>query len=109
MRDSFNKNKEKYRTMQKNIFEGRIIDESVDTVYKVGDKLGSGSYGEVRIVHKKSYKNKKFALKSIHRDTIQHDIVSLERELDILLSIDHPNIIEFEEIYMDNNYFNFVT
>jgi len=92
-----------------NIFEGRIIEEDIDHLYKLGDKLGSGSYGEVRIVHKRSYKQKKFALKSIHRDTIQHDIVSLERELDILMSIDHPNIIEFEEIYMDKEYFNFVT
>lgn len=25
------------------------------------------------------------------------------------MSIDHPNIIGFEEMYMDNEYFNFVT
>lgn len=25
------------------------------------------------------------------------------------MSIDHPNIIGFEEMYMDNHYFNFVT
>ena len=95
--------------MQMNIFEGRIIEEDIGKLYKLGEKLGSGSYGEVRIIHKRTYKQKKFALKSIHRDTIQHDIVSLEHELNILMSIDHPNIIELEEIYMDNDYFNFVT
>lgn len=60
-------------------------------------------------MHKRSYKQKKFALKSIHRDRLNDDIQSLERELDILMSIDHPNIIGFEEMYMDNHYFNFVT
>lgn len=95
--------------MQQNIFEGRIIKENINDLYKLGDELGSGSYGIVRIVHKRSYKQKKFALKSIHRDRLNEDIVSLERELDILMSIDHPNIIGFEEMYMDNEYFNFVT
>jgi len=33
----------------------------------------------------------------------------LERELDILMAVDHPNIINFHEIYMDKNHFHFVT
>ena len=28
--------------------------------------------------------------------------------MDILLEVDHPNIINFYEIYMDDNHFHFV-
>jgi calcium-dependent protein kinase len=48
-------------------------------------------------------------MKMIPRDRINADIDMLERELEILMSIDHPNIINFYEIYMDDNYFSFVT
>jgi calcium-dependent protein kinase len=83
--------------------------ENIGDLYKLGTELGSGSYGIVRIVNKRSYKHKKYALKSIHRDRLNDDIKSIERELDILITIDHPNIIRFEELYMDSQYFNFVT
>ena len=53
------------------------------------------------IVNKKCYKNKKFALKVIHRDQLRSDILSFDNELKLLLSLDHPNIIDFEEVYMD--------
>ena len=88
--------------MQKNIFDGRIIKENIRNVYTVADELGAGSYGIVSIIQKHSYKYKKFALKSIHVDKVKDDIKQLERELDILMSIDHPNIIEFQEMYMDD-------
>ena len=48
-------------------------------------------------------------MKSIHRDGIRTDIDLLEREIEILMNIDHPNIIEFDEIYMDDKYFHFIT
>jgi hypothetical protein len=47
-------------------------------------------------------------MKSIHRDNVCGDIGAIEKELDILMGLNHPNIIDFEEIYMDNNYFHFV-
>ena len=95
--------------MQKVSFDGRIIHEDISKTYKIGKELGSGNYGSVRLIAKRTFKKKHFALKSIHRDRISSDIDMLERELDILMSIDHPNIIDFEEIYMDDFNFNFVT
>lgn len=71
-------------------------------------ELGSGNYGSVRMIAKRSYMDKRFALKSIHRDRVCSDIKMVEKELDILMNIDHPNIIEFQEIYMDDMYFHFV-
>jgi calcium-dependent protein kinase len=57
--------------------------------------LGSGNYGTVRLAAKRSYRKRRFALKSIHRDSITSQIDMLERELGILMSLDHPNIIDF--------------
>lgn len=67
----------------------------------MGKEIGSGRYGIVRLVAKKSYESKKFAVKSISRERINTDIQLLQRELDILMAVDHPNIINFHEIYMD--------
>ena len=48
-------------------------------------------------------------MKSIAREKISNDIQMLQNELEILLNADHPNIINFHEIYMDENFFHFVT
>ena len=61
------------------------------------------------MIEKKSYPKKKFACKKVDRDRVNSEIGMLERELDILMKVDHPNIINFHEIYMDQNYFHFVT
>ena len=95
--------------LQNENFNGRICFEDVSDLYHIGKELGSGRYGIVRLVAKKSYDKKRFALKSIPRERINTAIEMLERELDILLVVDHPNIINFHEIYMDDYYFHFVT
>lgn len=89
-------------------FHGRIIYENIKKTYKIKKELGTGNYGSVRIIAKRSYMKKKFAMKSIHRDRITNEIDMIERELDFLMNIDHPNIIGFHEIYMDEQYFHFV-
>jgi hypothetical protein len=67
---SFLQRRERYINMQRNIFQGRIIKMKAEEIYKIGYELGAGSYGTVRIAHKRSYKHKKFALKSIHVDKV---------------------------------------
>ena len=41
--------------------------EDVSKSYNLGKELGYGKYGIVRLVSKKSYENKRFALKTISR------------------------------------------
>jgi len=96
--------------MQQDSFQDRVIRENIADTYKVKEEVGNGNYGSVRIVAKRSYLEQKFALKSIHRDSVcsDQDIKMVEKELNILMNIDHPNIIEFQEIYMDQHYFHFV-
>ena len=37
------------------------------------------------------------------------DIAQLEQEFEFLKTVDHPNIIKFYELYVDDNYYNLVT
>ena len=37
------------------------------------------------------------------------DISQLEQEFEILKSVDHPNIIKFYEMYVDDNFYHLVT
>jgi serine/threonine protein kinase len=40
---------------------------------------------------------------------LRADVSLLEKELQLLISLDHPNIIDFDELYMDDQNFAFVT
>lgn len=79
----------------------RISSENIRKIYDIGKEIGSGRYGIVRLAKKHSHPKKRFAVKSIGRDKIKTDIHLLEQELEILKSADHPNIINFYEIYKD--------
>lgn len=68
-------------------------------IYDIGQEVGTGKYGTVRVAAKKLNPKKRYAIKSIERATLKKDIGLLEQELAILSSINHPNIISFYEIY----------
>ncbi len=107
--EKFQEQRRKYLDEQKRLFGNRIMQEPVQNVYKIGLKLGKGAFGIVHIANRKCYKGKKFAIKFIQRDRLRRDYDLLEKELQVLMSLDHPNIIEFDEMYMDNDNFAFVT
>jgi hypothetical protein len=44
--------------------------EDIETAYIIGKELGYGRYGVVRLVQKRSYEHKRFALKSINRKVL---------------------------------------
>lgn len=54
--------------------EKRFIHEDVSLVYNIGKEIGYGKYGTVRLVARKSYERKRFALKSIPRERMDSDL-----------------------------------
>jgi len=98
-----------FRNVQESKFAHRLSTEDINSIYKIGREIGSGKYGIVRMAAKRSYEKKRFAIKSIPRSRISKHLEILEQELEILLQVDHPNVINFYEIYMDEHYFHFVT
>ena len=47
-------------------------------MYNIGKEIGSGKYGVVRLVARKSYEKKRFALKSIPLHKMNEDLGLLE-------------------------------
>lgn len=85
-------------------------EEDIHNVYVFKDQLGSGYFGSVKLAHLQDDPNKIYAVKSIDKSRLapfQIDVLS--REIDILSTVDHPNIIRYYETYMDERYFHIVT
>lgn len=95
-------------------FLGNMV-EDVSASYNIGKEIGYGRYGTVRLVSKKSYENKRFALKTISRTfMLSHGAEAdstplLENEFEILKQVDHPNIIKFYEMFVDEKNYHLVT
>ena len=81
----------------------------ITKVYKLDSKLiGNGHFGVVRLGTLISDSSKKFAIKTIDKHKIKKELHLLKRELEILKTLDHPNIVKFYETYQDENYFHLV-
>lgn len=63
----------------------------------VGKELGAGNYGKVNIVQKQNYNKIRFAMKEVPRERDYSEL--LQREFDILSSIDHPFLMSLVEAY----------
>lgn len=79
--------------------------------YKVGKKLGSGKFGFVReAVHK--FTGQRRAIKTIAKANMELYSETKARflvEVEILKTLDHPNIVKIYEFFEDDKYFHLVT
>lgn len=75
----------------------------------MGGLLGLGTYGEVRLcTHIKSQAQR--AVKMINRDILPNlDEEQMLREVNILKSLDHPNILKIFEVFGDEKRLYIVT
>ena len=81
----------------------------IRNVYKFEPKvIGNGFFGTVRVAVLKKNPSKKFAVKTIYKEKVQKNLHLLKRELEILKTLDHPNIVKFYETYQDDKFFHFV-
>jgi calcium-dependent protein kinase len=76
--------------------------------YKLGKVLGHGHFGTVRVAKHKTT-GKKFAVKTIERKKVLKDLLVLKREVEILQTLDHPNLIVTFATYEDPKYLHIVT
>ena len=89
---------------------GGSLNKDIRKYYKFKEVLGGGHFGTVRIGHRRDEEPKIFyAIKSISKKNLSNkDLEDLMREVEILSSLDHPNIIKFYESYNDQFYFHIV-
>lgn len=77
--------------------------------YEYISMLGNGGFGKVRLYRDKISKDMKFAIKTIKKDFLNpHSLKSLEDEVSILRTLDHPNIVKYFETYEDDFYIHIV-
>lgn len=81
---------------------------NIRKIYTFEKVLGKGNYGVVRMASLKTDPTSKFAIKIIEKERIKHKLFLLEREVSILLKLDHPNVINFIETYQDFKYYYLV-
>lgn len=73
--------------------------------YQVGNILGQGSYSVVRMATRLSDK-KLVAVKIVNRSKLhKDDEENLRREVEILMSLNHPNIVKVLDFYQEEQYF----
>lgn len=70
--------------------------------YQLGKVLSSGGFGVVRAAHLLRDPQKILAIKSMEKNQISSSD-QLKREIEILLEVDHPNIIKFYEVFEDES------
>ncbi len=84
--------------------------KSLDSSYKILNKLGQGTFGSVyRVVHKLTDQIR--AMKMIKKTTInlQDDDKIFLKEIQILIQMDHMNIIKIYEYFHDEENFYVIT
>ena len=77
--------------------------------YKYISTIGNGAFGKVRLYIDRKLKSMKYAIKTIKKDFFNiHSIESVIREIEILRSLDHPNIVKYFETYEDDFFLHIV-
>ena len=87
------------------------LQKDINNIYCFQEIIGKGAFGIVRTGYRKKEfsPHKIYAIKSIYKKNLnKRAINNLEKEIDILSSLDHPNIARFYEAFHDKNNFNIV-
>ena len=79
-------------------------DISIHSVYKLGKNIGVGTFGVVKMGYNLSNPKEKVAVKIIFKNKLNTSTKRLKYEIDILLTLDHPNIIKCYETFEDEHY-----
>mmetsp|Transcript_7128 Transcript_7128/g.7821 ORF Transcript_7128/g.7821 Transcript_7128/m.7821 type:complete len:359 (+) Transcript_7128:45-1121(+) len=91
-----------YTSFTKGIDVSRIDHEITDDINKyydvTGSVLGVGNFSQVKLgKHKKS--GKQFAIKIVDKTLVKNKPEMLKNEVEILLKVDHPNIIRLFDLF----------
>ena len=101
----------KYTELDTNIIQAASLLKDIRKEYRFKNKLGGGHFGTVRRGYRISEKNSKikfYAIKSIPMKNLSCNINDFIKEVDIISTLDHPNIIKFYETFHDDYFFHIV-
>jgi calcium-dependent protein kinase len=87
------------------------LNPDIQKHYQFVKVIGHGHFGTVREATRNSASSQlvsSYAVKSVPKSKITKELVFLRRELEILMSVDHPNIVKFYEVYEDESFLHLV-
>ena len=96
-------------TETENITQAASLLKDIRQEYRFKNQLGGGHFGTVRRAYRisdKKNKNKFYAIKSIPMKNLSCNIDDFIKEVDIISTLDHPNIIKFYETFHDDYFFH---
>ena len=77
--------------------------------YEFISKIGNGSFGKVRLYRDRKIQSMKYAIKTIKKNIFNiYSITNALKEIEILRSLDHPNIVKYFETYEDDLYLHII-
>lgn len=82
------------------------VSKSIFDKYVLGEALGSGNFGTVRVATCRETKER-YAVKVISKENFRHQpkfVVNLRQEITLLMSLSHPNIIEIHDVFDELGY-----
>jgi len=80
--------------------------DDIKSLFVFDKQIGDGKFGTVYLAHPRNDGDAKVAIKIVPQDSFSHRI---EKELELLSSINHPTIIRYISAYKDRAYFYIVT
>jgi len=95
-----------YNKNPKKVNEKIMLIEGKKDLYSIKDTIGKGTFGKVKLAFSKK-SNKKFACKILEKSNIKEkdDKKRCQREMNILLQMNHKNVIKTSEIISDSSRF----
>ncbi|CAI2361332.1 unnamed protein product [Moneuplotes crassus] len=78
-----------------------LPDDNINQHYEILDPIGQGKYGKVYLGQSIHDKDKQTAIKIIKIRKIKSNFESVMKEIQMMKSIDHPDIVKILEIYRD--------
>ena len=86
-----------------------VYTDDIRLTYNFVKTIGSGQFGTVRLAARKNDPERFFAIKTIAKNRLNTSKKNLDREVEILFALDHPNVIKLYEVFEDQKYCHFVT
>ncbi len=83
---------------------------NISAYYGFGKMIGKGNFAKVHIARKKA-NEQIYAVKTIEKAKIAENpknLISLEKEIQVMRRIDHPNVIKMYEVYENELYIHLI-
>jgi calcium-dependent protein kinase len=91
-------------------FKKVCVCANISIFYGFGKLIGKGNFAKVHIAKKKA-NEQTYAIKTIEKVKLTENpknLASLEKEIEILRRVDHPNVIKLYEVYENDLYVHLI-